>query len=360
MSSKLEFTKGEKVGECIFISDEGYKEYAKGKKYRIGKFKCRCGNDFVSGLSAVFLSQAKSCGCINHKAALTHGHCSGGKASTEYRAWRGMIRRCTNPKDKYYFNYGGRGITICDRWLNSFENFLSDAGLKTNPKHTLDRINNEGNYEPGNIRWANRFIQMRNTRKNVFLELNGQRKTVSEWAEIYGINDNVIRNRLLDNWSVEEAITKPVRTIPPNIVTHNGETKTVSEWAKFYNIPYTILASRLKLNIPFEKAVSNPILKKGKNKVEYQGEIYNHVSLSKKIGIHRNVIRNRLEEGKTVDEIIVEGLRMQKYITYNGLTMSQKEWSEKIGIPFKLFSWRLNNGWTVEEVIETPMRKPKS
>jgi hypothetical protein len=106
----------------------------------------------------------------------------GGTGTPEYSAWKGMIQRCHNTKDKSYKNYGARGIRVCTEWRNSFAVFLDAIGKKPTSLHTVERINNDGNYEPGNVRWATRLEQNNNTRKNRFIESAGETKTLSQWS----------------------------------------------------------------------------------------------------------------------------------------------------------------------------------
>jgi hypothetical protein len=107
--------------------------------------------------------------------------------STEYGSWCAMKARCCNPKTPHFHLYGGRGITVCDRWLNSFENFLADMGAKPSKAHSLDRIDNSRGYEPGNCRWATGTMQCRNRRDNRVIEFGGAKRTVAEWAERLGV-----------------------------------------------------------------------------------------------------------------------------------------------------------------------------
>lgn len=124
-----------------------------------------------------------------------------------YDSWRGMHQRCLNPKFPQYADYGGRGITICARWLNNYDAFYDDMGLRQKG-YTLERINNEGNYEPGNCRWATQTEQNRNMRKSVILQFNGKTQTASEWRKELGFGTNTIRERLQRGLSVEQALSK--------------------------------------------------------------------------------------------------------------------------------------------------------
>jgi len=126
-----------------------------------------------------------------------------------YKTWRGIIERCTNTNNPSWDHYGGRGITVCKRWCESFETFVSDVGERP-PKHEIDRIDNDGNYEPSNVRWATRREQTRNTRRSKFIEYKGERRTVSEWAQLMGLGQEVLNGRLRSGWDVVRALETPV------------------------------------------------------------------------------------------------------------------------------------------------------
>jgi hypothetical protein len=150
-----------------------------------------------------------SCGCLMIETRCLpkrHGHCSKGKSTPEYAAWRAMINRTTNKKVAHYHNYGGRGITVCDKWINSFEAFYADMGKRPSDKHSIDRIDNSGNYEPSNCRWATKSQQARNTRAAKQIKLEGKVYTIVELAEISGVNYRTIKSRLEHGWSALDSI----------------------------------------------------------------------------------------------------------------------------------------------------------
>jgi hypothetical protein len=169
--------------------------------------KCSCGGVHVARAGNLLSGKTKSCGCIrkeknNH---VTHG----GTGSLTHTRWLVMRRRCSDANSVGYENYGGRGIRVCERW-SDFSAFLADMG-ECPPGMTIDRVDPNGNYDPGNCRWATKLTQARNTRANRVLEFNGQTKCLEEWAEQYGMNSRSLMSRLRLGWSVEKALTTPIR-----------------------------------------------------------------------------------------------------------------------------------------------------
>lgn len=164
--------------------------------------KCDCGGEVLTSGPRLRGKQTRSCGCLLRP----HGK----YGTPEYNAWASMIQRCTNPNSKNWKNYGARGIKVCSRWMNSAAAFLKDMGPKPGPDYSLDRIDTNGNYEPGNCRWATLKEQSRNRRTARIITVEGRSATLAEWAEITGIGRTTIRERLSRGWSPERAIAVPV------------------------------------------------------------------------------------------------------------------------------------------------------
>lgn len=214
--SKWNFTRinGVRVGQTQ-LGRRGRIELA-GASFAIGSAtfvvaKCDCGKVFVMRLGNFKNPRAKgnSCGCIKSEILRTHNMTK----TPEYAAWRQMRHRCNNPKDKEYASYGGRGITVCNRWQSSFENFIADMGVKPSAGHSLDRIDNSEGYGPGNCRWATRIEQQNNTTRNVRLEFYGLRKTITEWSRISQIPFCTISSRLKHGWHPKLAVWAPVGSL---------------------------------------------------------------------------------------------------------------------------------------------------
>jgi len=185
-----------------------------------------------------------------NKRNLRHGFSSkGDKKSLEfltYKTWEGMRQRCKNPKNPGFKNYGGRGITVCERWDNSFENFVADMGLKPSVEHSIERKDVNGNYEPGNCKWATEQEQRNNQRRSRRITISGQTKTASEWCRIASLPEWTLWNRLRMGWP-EERLLEPLahtRKNPPRFITIKGETKTASDWEKAVNLPHGVVRLR--------------------------------------------------------------------------------------------------------------------
>jgi len=135
-----------------------------------------------------------------------HGHASRKGRTPEYKTWRGMIRRCEDPRDKSFARYGGRGIRVSKEWF-SFERFLADMGAKPTSEHSIDRVDGARGYEPGNCRWATVTVQTRNRRNVHLVELAGEVMTIGEWARHFGVCAWSLRKRMRNGQSFAKALT---------------------------------------------------------------------------------------------------------------------------------------------------------
>ncbi len=165
---------------------------------------CDCGNITFASNYILMYGRRKSCGCLRLEVTTKHGK----EGTLIYTTWAQMKARCLNTKHKAYKDYGGRGITVCDRWLE-FKNFYSDMGEK--PKgFSLDRINNNLGYSPENCKWSNQVQQLANRRNTAMLEYNGVVKPRTEWAREYGISWITLRSRILLGWDMHKSLTTPI------------------------------------------------------------------------------------------------------------------------------------------------------
>jgi hypothetical protein len=130
-----------------------------------------------------------------------------------YNVWTNMVRRCSDPGNRAFANYGGRGIRVCQEWAGDFEAFCRDLPPRPSPQHTIERINNDGGYEPGNVRWATRLEQARNQRSNVWITANGKTMLMRDWSRETGIPEPTLHRRLKANWTHERTVSeRPMRS----------------------------------------------------------------------------------------------------------------------------------------------------
>ena len=176
--------------------------------------KCQCGNERIATSGNLRQGNTTSCGCYHREAASIANIKHRKSREKIYIEWSGIKTRCYNKTFDQYMNYGGRGITMCDRWRESFEAFYEDVSKLPHfgeQGYTLNRKDNDGNYEPNNVEWADRINQANNKRNNHLLTYNGKTQTIAQWSSDKNIPSSVILKRLSLGWGVDETLTKPVR-----------------------------------------------------------------------------------------------------------------------------------------------------
>ncbi len=216
MSAKIDMT-GRRCGMLTVVSCAGMD-----KRHQVRWYcRCDCGGETTVRGAVLRNGHTRSCGCLlatttiqrNIVTKRTHGKSD----SPEHRAWSSMKRRCYGNSDKGYKNYGARGITVCDRWLESFDNFYADMGPRPSDKHSIDRIDTNGRYDASNCRWATDLTQMRNRTNTLNFTFGEVTKTLAEWAEEAGMNYYTVWARIFTfGWDPADAVGIPACKNGPN------------------------------------------------------------------------------------------------------------------------------------------------
>lgn len=208
MSSFVDLT-GQRFGKLIVISFAGM-------MYKSSSWICQCNCGAILHSRGCALKSGAVKNCRKCKKRPLSG-------TKEYKAWIAMIRRCHTETEKAYYGYGGKGIIVSDRWRESFENFLYDMGVPPTKKHTLDRIENSGNYEPGNCRWVTMKIQGNNRSTNRYIDFKGERKTMIQWCEDLKLPYTTIAHRIKKmGLSPVTALTTPIIKRGANLIGRKG------------------------------------------------------------------------------------------------------------------------------------------
>jgi hypothetical protein len=241
----------------IFAPDRTYK-----RRRRIIVVQCQCLTIHeVDRANVVNRSNPGCLGCRPPKAP-THGHNRIGRESPTHRSWRSMLYRCEYPSQECWPRYGGNGVTVCERW-HTFENFLTDMGERPSGT-TLDRIENDKGYEPGNCRWATRHRQNLNRKNTKMVTFQGTTKPLADWADEYGLSYACLHERLLDGWPVEDALRRPKfncgeKRNGHHWLTYDGKTLTVTQWGQELGLPRDAIWARLRRGWSIEKTLSMPL-----------------------------------------------------------------------------------------------------
>lgn len=217
-------------------------------KYQRTKWLCRCdcGVEKIIPIDSLSSGRANSCGCYRKEVTSKRFKKHGLRDKKLYENWINMRSRCSNPKSDSFKNYGKRGITVCKEW-DDFENFYQwsvDNGYGATL--TIDRINNDGNYEPGNCRWADKETQANNMTTNVRVEIEGVTRTISEHSKHYGLDYSCFYYRYVQGFTDREMVKPANKKI---MVELDGETKNLKEWSRYYDFAYSTIQHRYSKGI---------------------------------------------------------------------------------------------------------------
>ncbi len=188
--------------------------------------------------------------------------------SPEYRAWAAIKTRCYNPRVPCFSYYGGRGITVCDRWRESFRDFYADMGPRPSGQHSIERRDFNGPYSPDNCYWATRMVQAANTRKNDYITFDGGTLHLYEWARRFGLEPRTLWARIYGHgWSIEKSFRTPVLAATDNKphsvwITFDGQTRTISGWARTLGVEAPMIRRRLLAGWAVETALTKPSRKR--------------------------------------------------------------------------------------------------
>lgn len=279
---------------------------------------CSCGGSVTVPYPRLKSGNTKSCGCLQPEVVRSTGRAQrthGGSNTPTYETYRSMIDRCYNPNTPGYAYWGGRGITVCPQWLEGYAAFKRDMGTRPKGK-TLDRYpNNDGNYEPGNCRWATPSEQGRNTRATRYLTIQGVTKPLIEWSEEFSVCSTTILDRLHRGWPVEEAIRTPAHSKP--LFEFNGRFLSLTAIAKEVGMKPGTLRTRIRSGVPLTAAIANRVTT---HEMQNRGRLYEHqgvsltlVGWSKESGVAYPTLHARLKAGWTLEDAITEPLQFKNY-----------------------------------------------
>jgi hypothetical protein len=259
---------------------------------------CDCGNEIVAIAGSLRNGDTRSCGCLHKETIGQIAFKHGGSGTPENRAWQNMKTRCLNSNNHAYNDYGGRGISVCPEWRESFETFYKYMGPRPSPAHTLERNNVNGNYEPGNCRWATRTEQARNKRNTHFVDFNGKRMSLSEVAEITGIGHSTLWDRKNRGMSSDCIISKA----PIRLFKVEGENISVSELAKKHGIKHATINYRLAKGMTIEEAVKPPVSRFGAFTIN--GESKTATEWAREYEVNISVVHRKLRKGTRIEDAL--------------------------------------------------------
>jgi hypothetical protein len=186
-----------------------------GRKPNAWQCDCDCGKQVIVIVASLMNGNTTSCGCFHREQLRDRVRTHGGRRTPEYRIWSAIIHRCENPRAASFDRYGGRGIRVCERWRESYANFIADMGQRPTKEHSIERRDNALGYSPENCRWATRSDQARNTRRTRLVSAFGVTLCLADWADVSGVNYSTLHERLGSGEPPESALLRSPRVVTP-------------------------------------------------------------------------------------------------------------------------------------------------
>lgn len=244
----------QRFGRLIVIEREGNDKSGK----TIWKCVCDCGQTTSVQGSSLKSGTIQSCGCLGREKLLEYGKTAAVihdmSRSSIYAIWTNIVDRCYNEKNPNYHRYGGRGITMCDEWRNSFEAFYHDMGERPSVNYSIDRRDNDKGYCKDNCRWATSQEQAANRQRSLYFEYKGERKLLIEWCRTLNLKYSLVYYRIkVLKWEFHEAI-QPIEYMP---ITFEGEVKSLQEWCDLFNLRYNQTYLRVLRGESFEQIIQD-------------------------------------------------------------------------------------------------------
>lgn len=359
---------GQRFGRLTVISRAENYVSPQGIKLARWNCLCDCGNQKIAVGAELRKGNIRSCGCFQKEVAKNRLTKHGLTSTRLYGVWQDMRQGCLNPNSKAYKYYGGRGITVCDEWKDDFKAFY-DWAMENGYKEeimpsgynywTIERINNDGNFEPDNCCWANRVAQGNNRQNNHLIEQENEVLTLAQTAKQKGVSRITLGARMSRyGWSTNDSLNTPIGSHKRHNLEYQGETLSVSQCSEKFNINANTIYERIRNGLSLQEAVQTPLSKP--QKYEYKGKEYGYTEIQKVFGINATTFVNRVKRGMAIEEAIETELLIPQKYSYNGVEYTAPEIYKKFGIRADTFRFRLKKGMTVAEAIETPINKQKS
>ena len=256
MSKRIEMA-GRKFGRLTVLERTADYVLPSGQRQLMWKCVCDCGNTVTVSGHALRKGNTQSCGCYKMDVLMERNIKYEHQNRRLYDIWQGMVYRCTSPKSTHFERYGGRGISVCQQWMDfdAFAEWALAHGYADDL--TIDRIDNDAGYSPNNCRWVNRKEQANNRSDCQFINHDGDRQTIAQLADAHGLSYSTLYRRLADGWDCGDALT--IKPSPNTILTHNGETHILKEWAAITGIHRDTIMRRIGRGWSVDDALTIPV-----------------------------------------------------------------------------------------------------